>query len=177
MFVEILGFLLNVVFGLLVGAALLRCYMNFTRVPLANPLGQFILALTDWAVRPLRKVMPAVGRFDWASFAAAALLALAHAGLLYVFGLLARAGAGGVVTFAALELVRVALQGLMLLMVVYAVLSWVSSDSPLFNILARMFAPILAPIRRVIPLVGGVDLSPLVLIVLLQIGLMVLMRV
>ncbi|MFM2398193.1 MAG: hypothetical protein RL341_350 [Pseudomonadota bacterium] len=177
MFTQIAVFLLNIVFGLLVGAALLRCYMNFTRVPLANPLGQFILALTDWLVKPLRKILPAVGRFDWASFAAALLLSVLSAVLMSLLVNLSPGGIVGVVVFALEEMLRVALQGLMLLLLVYAVLSWVSSDSPLYNILARMFAPLLAPIRRVVPLVGGVDLSPLVLIVLLQIGLMLLARI
>jgi YggT family protein len=176
MFTQIIVFVLNVVFGLLIGAALLRCYMNFARVPLANPLGQFILALTDWLVKPLRKLLPAVGRFDWASFGAAVLLALLHAVLMATLLPIAIGGPVGVLVFALQELLRVALQGLMVLLLVYAVLSWVSSDSPLYNILARMFAPMLAPIRRLIPLVGGVDLSPLVLLVLLQIGLMVLAR-
>jgi YggT family protein len=177
MFTQIAVFLLNIVFGLLVGAALLRCYMNFTRVPLANPLGQFILALTDWLVKPLRKLLPAVGRFDWASFVAAVLLSILSAVLMSLVVNLSPGGIAGIAVFALEEMLRVALQGLMLLLLVYAVLSWVSSDSPLYNILARMFAPMLAPIRRVIPLVGGVDLSPLVLIVLLQIGLMVLARI
>jgi YggT family protein len=176
MFTQIIGFILNVVFGLLVFAALLRCYMNFARVPLANPLGQFILALTDWLVKPLRKILPAAGRFDWASFLAALLLSVLHA-LLMTLLLPVQLGVAGIVVLALQELLRVGLQGLMVLLLVYAVLSWVSSDSPLYNILARMFAPLLAPIRRVLPLVGGVDLAPLVLIVLLQIGLMVLARV
>jgi YggT family protein len=177
MFTQIAVFLLNIVFGLLVGAALLRCYMNFTRVPLANPLGQFILALTDWLVKPLRKILPPAGRFDWASFAAALLLSILSAVLMSLLVNLSPGGIGGIIVFAMEEMLRVALQGLMLLLLVYAVLSWISSDSPLYNILARMFAPMLAPIRRVLPLVGGVDLSPLVLIVLLQIGLMVLARI
>jgi YggT family protein len=176
LFTQIISFILNVVFGLLVGAALLRCYMNAARVPLANPLGQFILAITDWLVRPLRKLLPAAGRFDWASFLAAVLLALLHAGLFAVLVPELVTAMGGILFFALQELLRVALQGLMLLLVVYAVLSWVSSDSPLYNILARMFAPLLAPIRRAVPLVGGVDLSPLILIVLLQIGLIALAR-
>jgi YggT family protein len=177
MFTQIISFILNVIFGLLIGAALLRCYMNVARVPLANPLGQFILAITDWLVRPLRRVLPAAQRFDWASFLAAVLLAVLHAGLMtaLVPGLVD--AMGGMLAFALQELLRVALQGLMLLLVVYAVLSWVSSDSPLYNILARMFTPLLAPIRRAVPLVGGVDLSPLILIVILQIGLIALARV
>ena len=70
-------------------------------------------------------------------------------------------------------LLRTVLQGLMLLLIVYAVLSWVQPHSPVMGMLDRLLAPLLRPIRKVVPLVGGVDLSVLLLIVLLQVGLMV----
>ena len=60
------------------------------------------------------------------------------------------------------------------LIIVYAVLSWVQTNSVLSDVIERLCAPPLIPIRRVMPLVGGVDLSPLVLLVLLQIAAIVL---
>ncbi len=69
---------------------------------------------------------------------------------------------------------RLALSGLSVLVIVYAVLSWVQTHSPMMGLLARLVAPLLQPIRRILPLVGGIDLSPLVLLVLLQVGGMVL---
>ena len=69
---------------------------------------------------------------------------------------------------------RVAISGLSGLIIVYAVLSWVRTDNPLADVVERLCAPPLAPIRRLLPLVGGIDLSPLVLLVLLQIALIVL---
>ncbi len=171
---QILGFLLQIVFGFLAGAALLRAYMNWVGVPLANPLGQFVLALTDWAVRPLRRVFPPLGRVDWASVLLAVVLCIAHGLLLVlVFGSISL-NVVSAFEFAALQFCRVAMNGLFVLLVIYAVLSWVQPGSPLFKLLARLVNPLLAPFRRIIPLVGGVDLSPLVLIVLLQIGLMLL---
>jgi YggT family protein len=71
-------------------------------------------------------------------------------------------------------LVRTMLQGLMILLIGYAILSWVQPQSPVMATLDRLVSPLLRPIRRVIPLVGGVDLSVLVLIILLQVGLMLL---
>jgi YggT family protein len=71
-------------------------------------------------------------------------------------------------------LVRMTLSGLTGLVIAYAVLSWVQTRSPVSELLERLVMPILNPIRRVVPLVGGVDLSPLVLLVLLQIAAIVL---
>jgi YggT family protein len=62
-----LGFLIDVVFGLFTYALLLRLVMQVMRAPFRNPLGQSVMALTDWVVKPLRRVMPGVGGIDWAS--------------------------------------------------------------------------------------------------------------
>ena len=67
-----------------------------------------------------------------------------------------------------------ALSGTIGLLIVYAVMSWVQSNSPVADTIARLCEPLLRPVRRVVPLVGGIDLSPLVLLVLLQVALMVL---
>lgn len=71
-------------------------------------------------------------------------------------------------------LVRVAITGMIGLLIVYAVMSWVQAQSPMSDVIARLCAPLLRPVRRVLPLMGGLDLSPLVLLVLLQVALMVL---
>jgi YggT family protein len=71
-------------------------------------------------------------------------------------------------------LLRLALSGLTGLVIVYAVLSWVPSQSVISDVVERLCAPPLTPIRKVLPLVGGIDLSPLVLLVLLQIASIVL---
>ena len=76
--------------------------------------------------------------------------------------------------FALKMLVRVTLQTLLILVLGFAILSWVQPGSSAYVLLARLTDPLLAPLRRVIPLIGGVDLSALVLLLLLQIGMMVL---
>jgi YggT family protein len=69
---------------------------------------------------------------------------------------------------------RVAVSGMMGLLIVYAVLSWVQTRSPISDVIARLCEPVLRPIRRVLPRLGGIDLSPLVALVALQVAMIVL---
>ncbi|MBK1683516.1 YggT family protein [Rhodoferax fermentans] len=177
MLYQIFTLLLEVVVGLLSGACLLRLYMQYLRIPMSarsgNPLGRFVFALTDWIVLPLRKVVPSVGALDTASLVAAFLLQLAEFGLLWLL-----AGAAGglfaVPILALFGLLRMTVSAMTGAVIVYAVLSWVQTNSVIADVLERLVSPLLVPIRRVLPLIGGVDLSPLALLVILQIVAIVL---
>ena len=177
MLYQIISLLLEVVTGVVGGSCLLRLYMQHQRIPMSarsgNPLGRFVFALTDWLVLPLRRVLPSVGAWDTASLVSAYLLQLAQFMLLW---LLAGAADGlfAVPILAGFGLVRLAISGLTGLLIVYAVLSWVQTASVMADVVERLCAPPLTPIRRLVPLVGGVDLSPLVLLVLLQVAAIVL---
>ena len=186
MLIRILGFLLETAFFVLIAAALLRAWMNWLRVSMFAQPGSFVMALTDWLVKPLRRTLPQrllKARVDWASVIAAALMALSYALLGWVlFSVLTGVPEAGLnfasavflPVFALKMLIRVALQTLFMLVLGYAVLSWVQPGSMAYGLLARLTEPLLAPFRRVIPTVGGVDLSALVLMLVLQIGLMIL---
>ena len=177
MLYQIITLLLEVAAGLLTSTCLLRLYMQYQRIPLSarsgNPLGRFVFALTDWLVLPLRRVLPAMGRWDTASLVGAFLLQLAQFSILWLLNGLA-ASLVSVAVLALFGLVRMALSGMTALVLIYAVLSWVQTQSYLADLLDRLVQPPLTPIRRILPLVGGVDLSPLVLLVLIQIALIVL---
>lgn len=181
MLIRILSFLLETLFFVLMGAALLRAWMNRLRINMSAQPGYFVMAVTDWLVKPLRRVLPkalAQSRTDWASLLAALLLALVYA-LLWaaLFGALLElfpAALPGLLLLALKMLVRVALQLAFIVVLVYAIISWLQPGSPMHGLLGRLAEPLLAPLRRVIPAIGGVDLSALVLLLLLQIGLMVL---
>ncbi len=173
MLFQITSFLLDIAAGLLGGACLLRMYMQYQRVPFGNPVGRFVFALTDWLVLPLRRLVPSRGRVDVASLVGAFLIELAQFVLLWL--MLERATGLAVLPVLALfGLVRLVISGLTGLVIVYAILSWVQSDSPLVDVIDRLCAPLLRPFRRYIPLVGGIDLSPLALLVLLQVAAIVL---
>lgn len=173
MFYQIASFLLDVAAGLLCSACLLRLYMQWQRVPFGNPIGQVVFALTDWLILPLRKVIPPLGRIDGTSLLAAGLVELSQYFLLW---LLLGAGSGllWLPALALFGVVRVALTGITGLIIVYTILSWVQTRSAISDVLAKLAEPLLRPMRRVIPLVGGVDFAPLVLLVLLQVAVMVL---
>lgn len=179
MLYQIVSLLLEVAVGLLAGACLLRLYMQWQRIPMSlrsgNPIARFIFTLTDWLVLPLRKVMPAMGALDTASLVAAFMLELAQFAVLWLLQDMA-APAATLPVLALVGLVRLSLSALTALVIAYAVLSWVpgSGRSPFADIVERLVAPALAPIRRLLPLVGGVDLSPLALLVILQIAAIVL---
>jgi YggT family protein len=171
-----LAFLIDVVFGLLTYALLLRLVMQLMRAPFRNPLGQALMALTDWAVKPLRKVLPGWRGIDWASVVAVYLsqflwLAALHAALGAGFSI-----AGPLLPFLALAAVIALLKALLWLAIivvfVQAILSWVAPDGPLAGVLNALTFTLLRPVRRIVPPIGGtLDLSPLIVIVLAQLVL------
>lgn len=170
---QIISFLLDVAAGLLGGACLLRLYMQYQRVGFGNPVGRFVFALTDWLVLPLRRVLPAMGRWDTASMVGVFLVELAQFGILWLLtGRLT--GAGILPVLALFGVVRLVISALTGLVIVYAILSWVRADSPIVDVIDRLCAPLLRPWRKWIPLVGGIDLSPLAFLVALQVAAIIL---
>ena len=143
---------------------------KLVRVDFRNPLAQAVLSLTNWLVMPLRRLLPPAGRFDTASFIA--LLAVQLAATLILFRL--RTG----VLYPFVPLAAGALRALALsitllytiLIFVYALLSFIAQGvrSPATALLAALCEPVLRPLRRVLPVLGGIDFSPLVAIVGLQ---------
>jgi YggT family protein len=168
---QIISLLLDVAAGLFGGACLLRLYMQYQRIPFGNPVGRFVFALTDWIVLPLRKVLPSIGKVDTASLVATYLIELLQFALLW---LVVRGGLEALPLLALFGVVRLAISGLIGLVIVYAILSWVRADSPIVDLIERLCVPLLRPWRRIIPLVGGIDLSPLALLVVLQVLAIVL---
>ena len=171
---RIVLFLAQVACDFLAALFLARFILQWARVSFRNPVGQFVIAVTDWAVLPARKLVPGLFGLDLASLLLAWLLQLAFLALAYALSPL---GGGNVVLLMAgalVEVVRLTIHLAMLVVLVTALLSWINPYAPLapfFNQLAR---PLLAPFQRVIPPLGGIDLSPLVLLLVLQVLLMVL---
>jgi YggT family protein len=165
--VDALYFLVDSVLTFVVYAFLLRVLLQLSRVDFRNPLAQAVLALTNWLVMPLRRVLPPAGRFDTASFVA--LVTVQLAATLILFRL--RTGAGfPFVPLAIAALRSLALSTLLLytiLIFVYAALSFVApgARSHATALLASLCEPLLRPLRQVLPVLGGIDFSPLVAIV------------
>ena len=179
MLASALGFLIDVVFGLFTYSLLLRLVMQLMRAPFRNPLGQSVMALTDWIVKPLRKVLPGVGGVDWASVIAAYVFQFAWLLALYfAFGrgfALLGPGLAFVAAAALIALVKALLWLTIIVVFAQAILSWVAPDGPLAGLLNALTFPLLRPVRRLVPPIGGtLDLSPLIVIVVAQLVLITL---
>jgi YggT family protein len=171
---RILWLLIETLGSLLAVACVLRAYAHRVHLNPRNPISQFVSALTDWLVGPLRRLIPPGRTMDWASVLAAVLVAMLTAVLFFVvLGGVSVPNPGSVLMLAFVWLVRWTVWLVIGLVIVQAILSWVNPYAPLAPAIQQLTQPFLAPIRRVVPLVGGVDLSPLVLIVLLQVVLMI----
>ena len=174
MWFQMVSLVLDVVAGLLAGTCLLRVLMQRQRISFHQPVGRFVFALSDWLVLPLRKVVPSWSAWDLSSLAGAWLIKLAQVSLLWLLS-------GGAAPwlllpwFSLLSLAQLVVSALSALVLVYAVMSWLSPHAPMYDLVSRLAEPILRPFRRLLPLIGGIDLSPLVLLLALQMLGMLLM--
>lgn len=171
---QTLLFLLDTLLSAVAGAFLLRFYMQLMRAPFRNPAGHFLLALTDFAVKPLRRVLPGLWGWDWASLAAAWTVQyiLLFATALLLGTVPAVGNLAGLGVLALVKLAALSVNLLIWTVIVTAVLSWVQPHHWLNSVAAPLVRPFLRPLQRVIPLIGSVDLSPLALILLCQVALM-----
>jgi YggT family protein len=155
---------------LLGGVLLLRFWMQAIRVRPPSSVAQFTFQLSDWLVRPMRRLVPGVGGYDWASLLGAFLIVVLATSVRwfagYPFDL--------IMLMALHRFLQWILYGFMILLVIEAIFSWVNPHAPLAPFVRALNEPILKPVRRVVPLVGNLDLSLLVALVLLQIAQLVL---
>lgn len=172
----ILTFLVGAVADFFSFLLLARFLMQLARVSFAGPLGEFVLILTNGMVRPLRRIIPGVLGLDWASLLPAWLLQTAT--VLLGVALSPRPFVDAIPLAFALGAVAVLVLGvwvLIIALVAQALMSWINPYSPLAPAMNQMTRPLLRPIQRFLPPIGGrIDLSPLVAILLLQVVLMVI---
>ena len=174
---QALIFLVQTAFGLFVVVLLLRFYLQWAQAPYRNPLSTFLQALTDFMVRPARRVVPGLWGLDLATLVLAWLLQLVEIVIVlqlrgYQMGPEAGLAIVAMLLLALVALVRVALYILIAAVIIQVVLSWVGSYSPLTPLVNSMTRPFLRVFQRRIPPIGNVDLSPLFVLVAVQLLLM-----
>jgi YggT family protein len=169
-------YLVDTVFAFFVLLLLARFHFQWLRVPFRNPVGEFVLATTSWIVMPVRRVIPGLAGLDLATlllaFALQCLAIWIKAAIVGVEPALA-----AVLGIAALDLLRYSLYILVFAILVQVLFSWINPHAPMAPVFNAMTAPFLRPLRRFIPPLGGVDLTPLVLLIVIQILLIVLANV
>jgi len=177
MFGDALHFILNIACTLFGIALIVRAWMYAIRLHPFNPYSQAVLRITDWLVQPLRKVVRPSGRIDWPSLLASWLTALVFlllSWLLLTGALPPPASLVPALLASVFTVLKWALNLVLWLTLIQAILSWVNPLAPVMPVLHTLTAPLLDPIRRALPNTGGLDFSPLVLLVLAQLGMMLL---
>ncbi|BET42386.1 MULTISPECIES: YggT family protein [Atlantibacter] len=171
-----LTFLISTALELYTMVMLLRIWMQWARCDFYNPLAQFVVKATQPIVGPLRRILPSMGPIDTASLVMAFVLSLIKSMVLFM-----------VITFQpiiwiAALLILIKTIGLLVfwVLLVMALMSWVSRGrSPVEYVLMQLTEPLLSPIRRMLPAMGGIDFSPMVLVLLLYVlnmGMMELLQ-
>jgi YggT family protein len=173
---QAIAFVLETVFDLFILVALVRFWMQVFRVPARNPMTQFTIAVTDFAVRPLRRIIPGLFGLDLASFLVAWMAEFLLQALLLMLAsadVPANPAIYSVLLFVALvKLVRLTVYIVMGAVLLQALLSWVNPHHPVAPFFDAITRPFLKPFQRAIPPIGGVDVTPVVVLILCQLVLM-----
>lgn len=175
---QILIFLLDTILGLFSLALLLRFYFQLLRVPFYNPISQFLIAVTDFIVRPTRRFIPGWGGVDLSTLILAWLLECVIVTSVYLVqgysfesNIIAAIGVMGLLGI--VEIIKTTLYIILVMIIMQAILSWVNPHSPLTPLLENFTRPFLDIFRKRIPPIANVDLSPLFVLIIIQLLLMV----
>lgn len=162
-------FLIQTLFGLYILVVMLRLMLQWVRADFYNPVSQFIVKITNPPLKPLRRIIPGWGGIDFSSVLL--LIALQMTELFLVNLTVGRVfGIGGLFIGSIAELLELLLNIFIGAILIQVILSWVapSSYNPLIGLVYKIAEPLLEPARRILPPLSGIDFSPLVVLVVLQ---------
>jgi YggT family protein len=170
-----LAFLITTLFDLYLFLLIIRVMLAFAGANYYDPITQFVVRCTDFIIKPLRRVIPNYRGIEISTvllifvldFLKYALLAVLSIGMISTLGLL---------IIAAADTLKLFLQTYFYAIILQAILSWVQPSSPVNSLLYRVTAPIMRPIQRLVPTVGGVDISPIPAMILLQLTIIMVVN-
>ena len=168
-----LNFLLTTLFNMLTLLFLLRFFLQLFRAPFNNPLSYMVVSLTDFAVKPVRKVIPSWGKIDLSTLVLALFTQLLlQFCLLWLrdlpISLVGNTIWTSLIGMGLLGVFRTMMDVFFYAILLQVILSWVNPQSPISSVLSSLTKPILAPIQRLLPTAGGMDFSPVVALILIQ---------
>ncbi len=158
-------FLIQTLFGLYILVVAIRFLLQWLRADFYNPLSQFVVKLTSPVLRPLRRLIPGYGGLDLAALVLAWLLKSIELALLtLVVGV--NASLFGALVWSIPALVELFINIFLFAILIRVILSWVNPDpyNPAITLLSRLTDPIMRPAQRLIQPIGGIDLSPILVI-------------
>lgn len=172
MLAQIAVFLVDTAATFLVFLLLARFHFQWLRVPFRNPVGEFVLVTTSWMVMPARRVIPGLAGLDVATLLLAWVIQALGLWLQATIGRV-EPGVAGLLLVAIVDLFRYSLYILVGAVIIQVVFSWINPYTPAAPVLDSLTRPFLRPLRRYVPPIGSFDLTPLVLVILVQVVLIV----
>lgn len=179
--------IINTLFDLYILLVLLRFLLQMLRADFYNPVSQFIVRLTTPPLRLLRRVIPSVAGQDSAAivlclaviYAKFMLMRLLSIPAVHIGGVMAPIGSvsyGGLFVFCIADLIALAFTVFLVAVIIQVILSWVSPGhyNPVIGLVNKLAEPVLRPLRRLLPSMGGIDLSPLLASLLLLVAKMLI---
>ena len=175
MFQEALLFLLDVVLQSFAAILLLRFHLQWLRAPMRNPIGEFVMVFTDFLVLRARRYVPSAWGFDSATLLLALLVETLYLTcVMWIQGYLGHVfPLPGLLILAAVKLFKISLYLLMGAVFAQAILSWVNPHTPVASVLDVITRRFLQPLRRIVPMLGSVDLTPMLLLIICQLIIIV----
>lgn len=172
---QIAVFLVDTIFSLYIAAIVIRFMLALVKADFYNPLSQALVSITNPTLVPLRRLIPAIGKIDTAAIVLALILIMLKTTIL----MLIQHGAMpnlSLIWFSLVEFAKLIVWIYIIAMILLAVMSWVGNTygNPLVSILYKLTEPLLRPVRRVIPPISGLDLSPMVATIGLYVILIIL---
>lgn len=166
---DAIRYIISALLWLLFFAFLLRVILQFVRADFRNPISQAVLRVTNPLVLPLRKVIPPAGKVDLASVVALLLVELAVVCIELWMSGIRLPPVPDLLLIMLRDLAHKVIQFYLVALIIYAILSWVAPGtySPASSLLDRICEPLISPVRRVIPPIGGLDLSVVFVMILL----------
>lgn len=165
-------FLINTLFDLFLFVLVIRLILAWSGAHYFDPITQFVVRITDFIIKPLRRYLPNIQRIETSTLIVIfvlelikfAIIAFLSFGIPHVIGLMILALA---------DMGKLFIQTFFYAILVQALMSWVQPNSPMNNVLYQITAPLMRPIQRVVPLIGGMDVSPIPAMILLQLLLII----
>lgn len=168
---EIFVYLIQTVLSLFLLAVLLRFLLQLVRADFYNPISQFLVKVTNPLVLPLRKVIPGLGGFDMASLLLALLLQMAGIALIYLINGHGVPNIVLLLVWSVLGIVGLLVNIYFFALLAMIILSWVApgSKNPALFLLFQITEPVMAPFRKALPSMGGLDFSPILVFILINV--------
>ena len=172
---DALTLLISTLFGIYILTVMLRFLLQLVRADFYNPLSQAIVTITNPALRPLRRIIPGLGGIDMPSITLMLALQILETWLIFTIEGMPR-GAGGITVIATAKLLQLAVYVFLFSIIIQVIVSWVSPGAynPLTQVLYSLTAPVLKPARNLLPPLGGLDFSPLLVLLVLQLILILI---